>query len=143
MIDAIRLQSDIATGVSVAGVGAILATWGRLFGIGSEKRLTGFSLPSVLVFPLILFSSSFVLNYILYSSITGFYYEISTGINATSGDKITNPGQYFNDEYVDFLGALSLFQMISIVAGLVLLCTWFFINIVRRDYHGESQQNAS
>ena len=138
LTDSIRLQSDIVTSISGAGVGFILFTLARVLGLASDINLTGFRRPKLLAVPLALFLIAFVLGYVLSASLSGYFAEVVSRVDSSSGMPITDARQHFNCQYFVWLQAIGGVQLLCNVLGILALSGWFVVNV----WSSSSSSNA-
>ena len=133
LIGSIRIQSDIVTAISGAGVVVVLMTVARVRGFMSDVKLTHFRKPGLLFIPWILFFVSFVLGYGSSSLITGYFAEITAQYNTSGAADITNAHAHFVDDYFSLLQRLGSVQLLCSVLALLALSVWFAVNIYFLD----------
>ena len=132
LIRSIRLQTDLVTTISNAGIGFILFQLRFVRGIASDMNPSiGFRKPEWLALPLACFIVATGLGYIvIHGLVTGYFAEITNGYNATTGKRITDALQHFNDDYFGMLETLSFAQLLTHGLGIVAIAAWH-INVVK------------
>ena len=128
LIDSIRIQSDIITAISGAGVGVVLMTLARVHGMVSDIDLTRFQKPELLLVPWTLFFVSFVLGYGSSSLITGYFAEITAQFNTSGSTDIMDAHAHFMCDYFSLLQWLGSVQLICNVLAVLGLSIWFAVN---------------
>jgi hypothetical protein len=128
-IEASRAQTDLVTKISTAGVGGVLATFGCVLGLRNDLQLARFRYSWFLVVPLIAFTLSVVTGYVTLAEISGFRYELVTGLSATSV-AILNPVSHFTQHYMALLTKIALTQLLSSIFGILTLAVWYSANAV-------------
>ena len=130
LINHIQSQGDFITSISGAGIWLVLITWSRVRGMVSDINLKGFQWPNVLLAPLLFFFAAFVLGYVLTASLTGYFAEIVTSINSSSGSAISDARQHFNSDYFNILQRIGSIQLLSSFLGILVLSIWFIVNLL-------------
>lgn len=131
LLKSILLQAETSMSLSLAGLGAILFSWSRMYQVVESKDLSGFSFPTALIFPFILFIISLVCQYVLVSGVTGFRWELILG-HAQKLIPIADPVAHFRDEYARKIYYVAAIQLISSLMGILSLAIWFLWNVYRR-----------
>ena len=130
MLRGILLQAETSMSLSIAGLGAILFSWSRMYQVIENKDLNGFRAPAVLLLPFSLFIVSIVFHYVLLSGVTGFRWELQMG-HAQKLTPITDAVAHFRNEYASKIYYISAFQLLSSLLGIVSLALWFVWNVYR------------
>ena len=136
LINHIQGQGDIITSISGAGIWIVLITWSRVRGMVSDINLKVFQRPNVLLVPLLFFFVAFLLGYFVTAALTGYFAEIVTEINSTDGSAITDARQHFKSGYFDKLQLMGGIQLVFSLAGVLVLSTWFAINLIKHSNQG-------
>lgn len=124
-------QLDSLLSLSTAGVGVIFYIWSRLFGFVKNEAEINYKHPLLLCVPLVAFIISIALYFSLQSAVSGFYWELLTG-HAQTGEKITDPAEYFKVEYKNIYMVFSTLQLFLTLAGLIVLSFWLAYNVLKR-----------
>ena len=132
LFKSIMQQADIAMSWSMAGFGAILFVWSRIYGVVENKALFSYRFPAFLILPFVLFLLSVIFHYLLGATITGFNWELISG-HTQNGDAITDTTSHFNNEYGELLNIFAIVQLYSSVVGIFVLSLWFLFNVLGKN----------
>ena len=141
-VEAFKAQTQLASGLSTAAIGAILFSWTRLFRVIDSKDMQNFRRAGLLGIPLLLLIVAVILGYVLSATITGYYYEILVDWSYDTQTAAGDPVKHFNDGYVVMLNGLGLGQLGCSVAGMILVAGWYAWNVLSptgRVQEGESE----
>lgn len=129
LLGAIRTQIDVITTLSSGGAGVIILTWARILGIFDDADFSSFKKPALLTVPAICLIIAVIIGYLAGSQTTGYYTEIASGVNSTTGRAITDASTYYFASYdAPFYWMMSV-QFYSSILGILLLSGWFTWNI--------------
>lgn len=140
LIDAIRVQTDLMTTVSSGGIALVLLTFARVLRMQSDVDLSNFRRPSILVIPLALFTVAVGFGYMITGSITGYFADIfkqmdgdvSKRMDGDTPTAITDASQHFDTAYFDQIYNMAQGQLISTVLAIVVVVSWYGINVLIR-----------
>lgn len=140
LLSAIRTQIDIITTLSSGGLGVIILTWGRLFGILDDANLSSFKRPGFLVIPASALLCAVILGYLAGGQTTGYLTEIAQTKSA-SGDAIVDAkSHYFSDYRASFDNMMTI-QFVTSLTGIILVATWFAWNVLANKRMKNGNQN--
>ena len=128
LLESISTQSEAAFSLSIAGIGAILFAWARLYQVIDSADMRGFRRPALLIMPFVFFVLSVLCRYLVLSLITGYNWELVTG-HAQTNVVISDPVIHFISEYSQLLYVISSVQLGLSIVGLLLLSIWYIWNI--------------
>jgi hypothetical protein len=128
-LEAFRLQSQLATGLATVGLGAIIYSWVRIYGVVLTKDMNNFRQPLWLAVPAVLFILSYVLAYVISGIITGYYFEIADGVDQQSHKSITDAVQHFRDQYAFIMQPIGSVQLTLSVLGVLIVAGWYMSNV--------------
>lgn len=129
LLAAIRTQIDVITTLSSGGAGVIILTWARILGIFDDADFSSFKKPALLTAPAICLIVAVIIGYLAGAQTTGYYTEIASGVNSTTGKGITDASAYYFTSYDAPFYWMMAVQLYSSVLGILLLAGWFAWNI--------------
>lgn len=129
LLAAIRTQIDVITTLSSGGAGVIILTWARILGIFDDADFSNFKKPELLTAPAICLIVAVIIGYLAGAQTTGYYTEIASGLNSTTGKDITDASAYYFASYDAPFFWMMAVQFYSSVLGILLLAGWFAWNI--------------
>lgn len=132
-LDALGMQSETLTALSVAGLGAVGVLWAQVVGLAREGlAVEHYRRPALLVIPGALFLIALSAGYMISMATTGFYLEVVRGSTTLA------PEQRFTAEYDSFLRWVSSIQLGSSFLGVFSLSVWFAANQLLNGRKGDS-----
>jgi hypothetical protein len=125
-----RTQIDVITTLSSGGLGVIILSWGRILGILDDADFSAFKKPALLIIPAVCLLLAVIIGYFAGAQTTGYYTEIASGVDSSTGSKITDASAYYFASYDTSFHWMMFTQLISSILGIVLLAGWFAWNIL-------------
>ncbi|WP_417309919.1 hypothetical protein [Devosia sp.] len=130
-ISALRSQVELAFSVSALAFGAIVFAWARLFGVIASKDMRGFSAAGALAVPMILLLIAMSAGYVIVAAMSGFRYELVTGVNASNLEKIDDEVSHFELEYLELLQLLGWVQLLCSATAIIFVSAWYAWNALK------------
>jgi hypothetical protein len=129
LLAAVRHQTSMLTSLSATCLAAVLYVGLNTFGIRTELRVQHYRFRGFLYLSIAALATSLILPYVIYSLISGVYFERLTGTEGSTGKPIEDMVQYFSEDYVPLLPVLLFLQMLVALGGLAAFVIWFTLNV--------------